>query len=35
MDFCWIDKKVVIEMDGEQHQRFQEQIEKDKKKMLY
>lgn len=32
LDFCWIDKKVVIEMDGGQHQRFQEQIEKDKRK---
>lgn len=32
LDFCWIDKKIVIEMDGEQHQRFQEQIEKDKRK---
>ncbi len=32
LDFCWPEKKVVIEMDGEQHQRFQEQIERDKRK---
>ena len=32
LDFCWKDKKIVIEMDGEQHERFQEQIEKDQRK---
>lgn len=34
LDFAWPDKKICIEIDGEQHQRFQEQkqrdIEKDK-----
>lgn len=32
LDFCFIDKKLVIEMDGEQHYRLQEQIERDIKK---
>jgi very-short-patch-repair endonuclease len=34
LDFAWPDRKICIEIDGEQHQRFQEQkqrdIEKDK-----
>lgn len=34
LDFAWVDKKFCIEIDGEQHERFQEQkdrdIEKDK-----
>ncbi len=34
LDFAWLDKKVCIEIDGEQHERFQEQknrdIEKDR-----
>lgn len=34
LDFAWPDKKICIEIDGEQHERFQEQkdrdIEKDK-----
>jgi very-short-patch-repair endonuclease len=32
LDFAWVDKKKCIEMDGEQHQRFQRQIESDKRK---
>ena len=32
LDFAWIEKKKCIEIDGEQHQRFQEQIERDKRK---
>lgn len=32
LDFCWEDRKIVIEMDGEQHERFQEQIERDQRK---
>ena len=31
-DFCWPDKKKVIEIDGEQHYRFQEYIDRDKRK---
>lgn len=36
LDFCWVDKKLVIEMDGSQHERYPEQIERDirKDKML-
>ena len=32
LDFAWDHKKKVIEIDGEQHQRFTEQIESDKRK---
>lgn len=32
LDFCWKDRKIVIEMDGEQHERLQEQIERDQRK---
>lgn len=32
LDFCWVDRKIVIEMNGEQHQTLQEQIERDKRK---
>lgn len=31
-DFCWPHLKKVIEIDGDQHQRFDEYIERDKKK---
>lgn len=31
-DFCWPHLKKVIEIDGEQHQRFEEYIERDKRK---
>lgn len=30
LDFAWIDKKLCIEIDGEQHQRFEEYIERDR-----
>lgn len=29
LDFAWPDKKICIEIDGEQHERFQEQKERD------
>lgn len=32
IDFAWVDKKLAIEIDGDQHQRFQEVIERDKRK---
>ena len=32
LDFAWIDKKKCIEIDGEQHQRFEEYKERDKRK---
>ena len=32
IDFAWPDKKKAIEIDGEQHKRFKEQIERDKRK---
>ena len=32
LDFAWIDKKRCIEIDGEQHQRFSEVIERDARK---
>lgn len=32
LDFAWIDKKKCIEIDGEQHQRFDEYKERDKRK---
>lgn len=31
-DFCWPHLKKVIEIDGDQHQRFDEYIERDKRK---
>ena len=35
LDFAWVDKKKCIEIDGDQHQRFQEYIERDKRKDEY
>ena len=35
IDFAWADKKLAIEIDGEQHQRFQEVIDRDKRKDLF
>jgi len=32
LDFAWIHKKLCIEIDGEQHQRFQEYRERDERK---
>ncbi len=32
LDFAWPDKKICIEIDGEQHQRFQDQIRRDSEK---
>jgi very-short-patch-repair endonuclease len=32
LDFVWLHKKRVIEIDGEQHERFQEQKERDSQK---
>ncbi len=32
IDFAWVDKKLAIEIDGEQHQRFQDIIDRDKRK---
>jgi very-short-patch-repair endonuclease len=32
LDFAWPDKKLCIEIDGEQHERFQEQKERDVQK---
>ena len=34
-DFCWIDLKKIIEIDGDQHQRFKEYAERDKRKDNY
>lgn len=35
IDFAWVHKKIAIEIDGSQHQRFQEYLEKDKRKDKY
>lgn len=35
LDFAWPEKKKAIEIDGEQHQRFQEYRERDERKDLY
>ncbi len=32
LDFAWVEKKKVIEIDGDQHQRFEEYQERDKRK---
>lgn len=32
IDFAWVDKKIAIEIDGEQHQRFTDIIERDNRK---
>lgn len=32
LDFAWVHKKKVIEIDGDQHQRFEEYKERDKRK---
>ena len=32
LDFAWLDKKKCIEIDGDQHQRFEDYKERDKKK---
>lgn len=32
LDFAWLDKKKVIEIDGDQHQRFKEYKERDQRK---
>lgn len=32
LDFAWVEKKKVIEIDGEQHERFKEYKERDKRK---
>lgn len=32
IDFAWVDKKLAIEIDGEQHQRFKEYKERDARK---
>ncbi len=32
IDFAWVDKKIALEIDGEQHYRFEENIERDKRK---
>ena len=32
LDFAWVDKKKCIEIDGEQHQRFEDYQERDKRK---
>lgn len=34
-DFCWPHLKKIIEIDGEQHQRFEEYIERDKRKDIF
>ena len=34
IDFAWIDLKLAIEIDGEQHERFEEYRERDKRKDL-
>ena len=34
LDFAWPDKRVCIEIDGEQHERFQEQKDRDLEKDL-
>lgn len=35
LDFAWPDKKICIEIDGDQHQRFQEQRFRDLQKDSY
>lgn len=35
IDFAWVNKKKAIEIDGEQHYRFKEIIERDKRKNKY
>ena len=35
IDFAWPDKKLAIEIDGDQHKRFEEIIERDKRKDAY
>jgi very-short-patch-repair endonuclease len=35
LDFAWVKKKKVIEIDGEQHERFEEYKERDKRKDIY
>ena len=32
LDFAWVEKKLCIEIDGEQHNRFQDRIDADKRK---
>lgn len=32
LDFAWVDKKICIEIDGEQHNRFEDRIKNDQKK---
>lgn len=32
LDFAWEDKKICVELDGEQHKRFKEQQERDEEK---
>jgi very-short-patch-repair endonuclease len=32
LDFAWIEKKLCIEIDGDQHQRFQEYRDRDERK---
>jgi very-short-patch-repair endonuclease len=32
LDFAWVEKKKCIEIDGEQHHRFEEYRERDKRK---
>lgn len=34
LDFVWLEKRKVIEIDGDQHERFEEQKERDKRKDL-
>lgn len=35
IDFAWIDKKIAIEIDGQQHERFEEYKLRDQRKDLY
>jgi len=35
LDFAWVEKKKVIEIDGDQHQRFDEYQKRDKRKDKY
>jgi len=35
IDFAWVHKKIAIEIDGDQHQRFQEYLERDQRKDSY
>lgn len=35
LDFAWTNKKKAIEIDGEQHERFEEYIERDKRKDIF